>query len=154
MIRVTADNLGRAIAANVRQNARLVTDELPLYKLVTEDAAMRHETVQHQKDEYVRGDIQTNTVEGFFSLLKRGVNGIYHHVSREHLARYCDEFAFRYENRKSTDSERVQDAGGQSRRQTADLQTASANQRVGSRHSGMSIVRSSGNSGDLSWWPL
>ena len=55
----------------------------------------------------MRGDVYTNTVAGFFSLLKRGVNGIYHHVSREHLARYCDEFAFRYENRKASDSDRA-----------------------------------------------
>jgi transposase-like protein len=107
MVRVTADNLGKAIAANVKQSARLMTDELHLYKLVSEDAAMRHETVQHGKDEYVRGDVHTNTVEGFFSLLKRGVNGTFHHVSRGHLHRYCDEFAFRYENRKATDGERA-----------------------------------------------
>ena len=68
---------------------------------------MRHESVNHSRDEYVQSDVYTNTVEGFFSLLKRGVNGVFHHVSREHLARYCDEFAFRYENRKATDGERA-----------------------------------------------
>jgi hypothetical protein len=50
----------------------------------------------------------TNTVEGFFSLLKRGVNGTFHHVSKEHLHRYCDEFAFRYDNRKVSDGKRAQ----------------------------------------------
>jgi hypothetical protein len=69
---------------------------------------MRHQTVNHGKDEYVRGDVYTNTVEGFFSLLKRGVNGTFHHVSKEHLHRYCDEFAFRYENRKVSDGKRAQ----------------------------------------------
>jgi len=49
----------------------------------------------------------TNTVEGFFSLLKRGINGVYHHVGRGHLNRYCDEFAFRYENRKVSDAVRA-----------------------------------------------
>lgn len=107
MPRVTADNIGKAIAANVRQSARLVTDESALYKGMAEDAGMRHETVAHKRDEYVRGDVHTNTVEGFFSLLKRGVNGTFHHVSKEHLHRYCDEFAFRYENRKISDGERA-----------------------------------------------
>lgn len=50
---------------------------------------------------------RTNTVEGFFSLLKRGINGTFHHVSRGHLNRYCDEFAFRYENRKASDGQRA-----------------------------------------------
>lgn len=66
-----------------------------------------HETVNHSAGEYVRGEIHTNTVEGFFSLLKRGINGVYHHVSRGHLPRYCDEFAFRYEHRKQNDGERA-----------------------------------------------
>jgi hypothetical protein len=85
-----------------------MTDESALYNFVSESASMRHETVAHKKDEYVRGEAHTNTVEGFFGLLKRGVNGVYHHVSREHFARYCDEFAFRYENRKASDGQRAQ----------------------------------------------
>ena len=52
-------------------------------------------------------DIHTNTVEGFLLMLKRGVNGVYHHVSRGHLGRYCDEFAFRYEHRKASDGQRT-----------------------------------------------
>ena len=60
--------------------------------------------MNHGNEEYVRGNVHTNTVEGFFSILKRGVNGVYHHVSRGHLGRYCDEFAFRYENRNVSDS--------------------------------------------------
>jgi len=67
----------------------------------------KHVVVNHSKSEYVRGEAHTNTVEGFFSLLKRGINGTFHHVSREHLSRYCDEFAFRYENRKTTDGTRA-----------------------------------------------
>jgi transposase-like protein len=107
MPRVTADSLGKAIAANVRPSARLITDEASTYKIVAEDACLRHETVAHGKDEYVRGDVHTNTVEGFFSLLKRGVNGTFHHISKGHLHRYCDEFAFRYENRKVSDGQRA-----------------------------------------------
>src|SRR5205085_11292397 len=59
-----------------------------------------HETVNHTRDEYVRGDVHTNTVEGFFSILKRGVYGIYQHVSEAHLPRYLAEFDFRYSNRE------------------------------------------------------
>lgn len=56
--------------------------------------------VDHGKDEYVRGDAHSNTVEGYFSILKRGVTGTYHHVSEAHLQRYLAEFDFRYSNRE------------------------------------------------------
>ncbi len=59
-----------------------------------------HQTVKHSADEYVRGDVHTNTVEGFFSILKRGVYGTYQHVSEAHLHRYLAEFDFRYSNRE------------------------------------------------------
>jgi hypothetical protein len=66
--------------------------------------------MNHSKEEYARYEhgvcISTNTVEGFFSLLKRGVNGTYHHVSEQHLHRYLSEFDFRYNTRKITDGER------------------------------------------------
>ncbi len=57
----------------------------------------------HAKREYVRGSIHTNTVEGFFSILKRGIIGVYHHVSEAHLHRYTSEFDFRYNTRKLDD---------------------------------------------------
>ena len=63
-----------------------MTDELTAYKKIGKNFAS-HETVIHSNYEYVRGDVYTNTVEGFFSLLKRGINGVYHHVSKEHLHR-------------------------------------------------------------------
>jgi transposase-like protein len=107
MMRVTASNLGKAIEANIAHNATMMTDEFSAYKAVAEDASRKHITVNHSKDEYVRGQAHTNTVEGFFSLLKRGINGTFHHVSRGHLSRYCDEFAFRYEHRKTTDGQRA-----------------------------------------------
>ncbi len=66
-----------------------------------------HGVVKHANDEYVRGENYTNTVEGSVSLLKRGINGVYHHVSRGHLARHRDEFGFRYENRKVTGGQRA-----------------------------------------------
>jgi hypothetical protein len=58
-----------------------------------------HRTVNHAQEEYVRGDASTNTAEGYFSILKRGLYGIYQHVSEEHLHRYLAEFDFRYSNR-------------------------------------------------------
>jgi transposase-like protein len=108
MVRVNANNLGKAIEANMAYHATLMTDEHPSYKSVAADTDRKHLTVNHGKDEYVRGEAHTNTVEGFFSLLKRGINGTFHHVSRGHLSRYCDEFAFRYENRKTTDGARAE----------------------------------------------
>ena len=65
-----------------------------------------HQTVNHSKKEYVRGNASTNTVEGYFSLLKRGLTGTYHHVSQRHLHRYLDEFNFRYNARKEDDATR------------------------------------------------
>ncbi|MEX0961114.1 MAG: IS1595 family transposase [Burkholderiales bacterium] len=84
---------------NVAQ-ARLMTDrERPLRALASIVAS--HETVNHEAGEYVRGDVHTNTVEGFFSILKRGIIGTYHHVSAAHLHRYTAEFDFRYTNRET-----------------------------------------------------
>src|SRR4029077_17145171 len=59
----------------------------------------KHDTVNHSRDEYVRGDFYTNTVEGYFSIVKRGIYGIYQHVSEAHLQRYLTEFDFRYSHR-------------------------------------------------------
>ena len=97
MANVTADNLGSAIRRNVARAAHLRTDSFPSYTLVGREFAS-HETVNHN-DEYVRGDVHTNTAENFFSILKRGINGVYHHVSEAHLPRYLAEFDFRYNNR-------------------------------------------------------
>lgn len=58
-----------------------------------------HETVHHTSKEFVRGDVHTNTVEGYFSILKRGIYGVYQHVSEAHLRRYLAEFDFRYNTR-------------------------------------------------------
>ncbi|WP_079536534.1 transposase [Bradyrhizobium lablabi] len=59
----------------------------------------KHESVNHSIGEHVRGDVYTNTIEGFFSIMKRGINGTYHHVSQKHLKRYLEEFDFRYNER-------------------------------------------------------
>lgn len=109
MPRVTADNIGKMLERNVKPSATLMTDENAVYRVFSENAGMRHESVNHSKDEYVRGNAHSNTVEGFFSLLKRGINGTFHHVSSGHLGRYCDEFSFRYTRRKMSDGARAAD---------------------------------------------
>ncbi|HEV8602376.1 MAG TPA: IS1595 family transposase, partial [Gaiellaceae bacterium] len=99
MATVTADELGAAIRRNVSRQAHLRTDLFPSYTLVGREYAS-HETVNHLY-EYVRGDAHTNTAENFFSILKRGINGVYHHVSEAHLPRYLSEFDFRYNTRSA-----------------------------------------------------
>jgi len=75
-----------------------MTDEYAAYKEVGREFAS-HETVNHSKDEYVRGDVTTNTVEGYYSIFKRGMKGVYQHCAEKHLHRYLSEFDFRYSNR-------------------------------------------------------
>jgi transposase-like protein len=96
---VRAGDILPIIRANISQNARLMTDEMYTYKYIAEVDGLNHETVNHSKDEYVRGDVTTNTVEGFYSIFKRGMKGIYQHCSEKHLHRYLSEFDFRYSNR-------------------------------------------------------
>lgn len=107
MPRVTAENIHEAIAENVHRDARIMTDDSPLYPGIAKHYGGGHHTVKHTLKEYVRGDVHTNTVEGYFSLLKRGINGIYHHVGKGHVGRYVDEFCFRYNHRKISDGERA-----------------------------------------------
>lgn len=86
------------VAANVNRETVLNTDESKLY---TEVGALfsAHKTVVHTANEYVRGDAYTNTIEGVFSIFKRGMKGVYQHCSEKHLHRYLAEFDFRYNNR-------------------------------------------------------
>lgn len=79
---------------------RIITDEFPAYQGIA-DADTKHETVNHGAEEWVRGDVHTNSVEGVFSLFKRSVVGAYHQVSTKHLDRYLDEFEFRFNNRNN-----------------------------------------------------
>ena len=99
---VKASTLAPIIRANVAREARLMTDEASMYTLVGREFA-EHGVVQHQLDEYVRPgtDIHTNTTEGFFSVFKRGMKGVYQHCGHNHLNRYLAEFDFRYNNRKA-----------------------------------------------------
>jgi transposase-like protein len=93
---VTGETLGGAIRAHVARESHLRTDSFSSYKVVGREYAS-HLTVDHS-DMYVDGDAHTNTAENFFAILKRGIDGIYHHVSEAHLPRYLAEFDFRYNN--------------------------------------------------------
>ena len=87
--------------ANIAKEARLITDGARLYKYVGKNFAI-HESVDHSIGEYARGDVYTNTVEGSFSIFKRGMKGVYQHCGEQHLHRYLAEFDFRYSNRIAT----------------------------------------------------
>jgi transposase-like protein len=104
---VTARTLKEAIRQNVAPTARILTDEHASYVGIGRPFDGGHHTVRHSFGEYVRGDIHTNTVEGFFSIVRRGLTGIYHRVSKEHLHRYLSEFEFRYNFRELEDGERT-----------------------------------------------
>ena len=92
------DEVAQIVRANVAKEAKLTTDESRLYSAVGKEYAS-HDWTTHGRREYVRGDVTTNTVEGFFSIFKRGMRGIYQHCSEAHLHRYLAEFDFRYSNR-------------------------------------------------------
>lgn len=81
------------------------TDSYPGYRLLTA-FNISHNTVNHKQGEFVRGHVHTNTIEGAFSMLKRSIYGTFHHVTPKHLARYCDEFAFKYNSRTLRTDER------------------------------------------------
>lgn len=83
------------ILANVAREARMMTDEASYY-LWLEQIFAEHHSVVHSRGEYVRGDAHTNTLEGFFSIFKRGMKGVYQHCGKQHLHRYAAEFEFRY----------------------------------------------------------
>ena len=104
---ISADELKGAIRENVDKAARIMTDELPSYKGIGTEFEGGHESVNHGEKEYARGDAHVNGAESYFALLKRGVHGTFHHVSKKHLGRYCDEFSFRWSQRKVTDGERA-----------------------------------------------
>ena len=95
------------LMSNVAEDTRIVTDNASYYDWTDREFA-NHESVNHLLHEYARGDVTTNTVEGFFSILKRGLIGTYHHVRRDHLNAYLHEFDFRYNTREITDTARTE----------------------------------------------
>jgi transposase-like protein len=104
---VTAQTLKGAIREEVDRKARIITDEHHSYNGLESEFAGGHETVTHGTYEYVRGDIHTNTAESTHALVKRGIVGIYHNVSREYLHPYLWQFDFMWNTRKMNDGERT-----------------------------------------------
>jgi transposase-like protein len=94
------------LKANIAAETRVVTDEAGQYAHLNEEFA-KHEFVTHGGGEYVRGDVHTNTLEGFYSVFKRGMKGVYQHCAEKHLHRYVAEFDFRYNHRSKLGIEDV-----------------------------------------------
>jgi transposase-like protein len=91
----------------VSPSATIVTDEMPSYRKATADFSGGHQHVNHRSGQYTNAEgYTTNTAESFFSLLKRGHYGTFHHLSKKHMHRYCDEFSFRWNGRKLNDAVR------------------------------------------------
>jgi transposase-like protein len=99
---VSSLTLKKVLLENVSKASNLKTDEWRGYKKVGIEFAS-HQVVNHKKLEYARSDVITNTVEGYFGLLKHSVNDIFHHNNKKHLQRYLAEFDFRYNLRKLKD---------------------------------------------------
>jgi transposase-like protein len=97
---LSAGALVPILRENIAAEARVMTDEAAYYNRLG-DSFAEHSFVRHNSGEYGRGEVTTNTVEGFFSIFKRGMKGVYQHCSKKHLHRYVAEFDFRYSNRSA-----------------------------------------------------
>jgi transposase-like protein len=95
---VRVADIAPVVRQNIARESKLMTDEATRYVEVGQEFAS-HESVNHKAEEYVRGDVHTNTIEGYFSIFKRGMKGIYQHCSEKHLHRYLAEYDFRYNTR-------------------------------------------------------
>ncbi len=107
---VSRKTLRPILYTQISRASTLMTDDAGQYRDSMTRGFARHEAVNHGIGEYVRGDAHTNTAEGYFSILKRGITGVYHHVSEKHLMRYLGEFDFRYNERSAlgvTDEDRT-----------------------------------------------
>lgn len=104
------------IHRHVEAGSTMVTDGFAMYAYLGRGTQFTHVVVDHKNGQYVNGGFHTNGIENFWSLLKRGIIGIFHQVSPQHLQRYCDEFASRYNTRGLKDAERfalsVQNSNG------------------------------------------
>ena len=101
----SSTTLQRIIRERIAPEATLYTDEWKGYTRAARFVAS-HRAVVHSAKQWVDGKANTNSIEGFWSHLKRGIDGIYHHISAKHLQRYCDEYQYRYNTRSMTDGER------------------------------------------------
>src|SRR5262245_40370665 len=97
---INTNTLRNVLVTQVDRKSALMTDDSHFYKPIGKEFA-RHESVNHSQEEYVRGTAHTNTIEGAFSIFKRGMIGIYQHCGEQHLKRYLTEFDFRYNHRAS-----------------------------------------------------
>jgi transposase-like protein len=107
-----ATTLTPILTENISREARVMTDEAGYYARLKDEFA-DHEFVRHGAEEWARGEVHTNTLEGFFSIFKRGMRGVYQHCAKKHLHRYAAEFEFRYNHRIGNgvnDSERAKRA--------------------------------------------
>ena len=102
------ENIFPIIQQQVKQGSHITTDDLPLYRNIPR-LGYEHTFVKHGEGEYVVGNSHTGSIDGYWSLLKRGIIGIYHQTSKKHLHRYCDEFAYRYNTREISDNDRFFD---------------------------------------------
>jgi transposase-like protein len=100
-------NIRGALGKHLHDDSRLLTDGAQVYKF----QVMKHESVDHSKFEWARGDVHTNTLEGFFSIFKRGLVGVYQHMDKKHLDRYLAEFDFRRNTRAKLGINDVQRTG-------------------------------------------
>jgi hypothetical protein len=98
--KASGSNIQPIVLDNLSREARLMTDEASMYRKIGREFA-EHGAVHHQREEYVRDDITTNTIEGAFSIFKRGMRGVYQHCAEKHLHRYLAEFEFRYSHREA-----------------------------------------------------
>lgn len=128
MDRLSVENLKEAMLAEIDTSAHLMTDESSAYTRIGREFKGGHSTVHHSSKEYARGDAHSNTIEGVFSLLKRGVFGTFHSVSRKHLPKYLAEFEFRWNARHVSDGERAARAikAAEGKRLTYEQQVAGA----------------------------
>ena len=103
---VTKGEVKKLIDENIEKGSIMVTDGYAMYAYLKNSKEFTHVVVDHSKGEYVKGGFHTNGIENFWSLLKRGIIGIFHQVSPKHLQRYCDEFPARYNTRRIKGHER------------------------------------------------
>jgi transposase-like protein len=98
---VKAKTLKREIRERVLPSTIIYTDEYPAYNTISEGRRYTHRRINHSEKVYVMGNVHTNTIEGFWSLAKRGIGGVYHSVSKKYLQTYLNEYSFRYNRRNS-----------------------------------------------------
>ena len=111
MVATDTNTLEPIINANVSTDSTIVTDGWKSYKKIGLNYNL-HVVVNHANDEWTKGEFSTNTIEGFWSIFKRGIVGVYHQTSVKHLHRYCNEYAYRYNNRNDKSESRFAEAIG------------------------------------------